>query len=254
MSGHQDRRLDADEMNMMGTTSPCSYLAGRRSQMQYRFAMSLTADRYEHLLERGWRRFGRTLFRPVCESCCECRSLRVDLGSFRPTKSQRKIRNKNTDIELQIGRVGVSPEHLDLYNRYHLDMHHRRDWPFREITAEQYFESFVEGEYPFSCEFQYRLKGKLVGLGIVDMTDRMMSSIYFVHDPELRDRALGTLSVLREIEAGRSSGHTALYMGYYIADCGSMNYKNRFSPHHLLENYVADDEPTVWKLPVSEDS
>lgn len=249
MPEHQDRRLDADEMNMMGTSSPCSYLPGRSSTMQYRFAMTLTTERYEHLLERGWRRFGRTLFRPVCESCCECRSLRLDLDVFQPTKSQRKIRNKNTDIELQVGRVGISAEHLDLYNRYHLDMHHRRAWPFREITAEQYFESFVDGEYPFSYEFQYRLNGKLVGLGIVDMTGQVMSSIYFVHDPELRDRALGTLSVLREIDAGRSSGHTGLYMGYYIADCGSMNYKNRFGPHKILQDYVSDQEPAVWQLP-----
>lgn len=243
-----DRPYEADEMELMGVASPCSYLPGRSSKMQYRFAMSLTPERYEHLLERGWRRFGRTLFRPACESCSECQSLRVDLGSFKPTKSQRRNRNKNTDIEVQIGRVGISMEHLDLYNRYHKDMHLRRDWPFREITAEQYFESFVDGEFPFSYEFQYRLKGNLVGLGIVDMTGQVMSSIYFVHDPELRDRALGTLSILREIEAGRSRKHTALYMGYYIAECGSMNYKNRFGPHQILQQYVADDEPTLWQL------
>jgi arginyl-tRNA--protein-N-Asp/Glu arginylyltransferase len=251
MSGTQDRRLDADEMNMLGAKSPCSYLPDRTSLMQYRFAMSLTTERYQHLLERGWRRFGRTLFRPVCQSCSECRSLRIELVNFRPTKSQRKIRNRNSDIELQIGRLSLTQEHLDLYNRYHLDMHNRRDWAFREITADQYFESFIDGEFSFSREFQYRLHGKLVGLGIVDMTGNVMSSIYFVHDPDLRDRGLGTMSILREIDAGANSQHSGLYMGYYIRDCGSMNYKNRFGPHQILQGYVADDEPAVWQLPES---
>ncbi|MGB4741785.1 MAG: arginyl-tRNA--protein transferase, partial [Fuerstiella sp.] len=129
------------------------------------------------------------------------------------------------------------------------DMHERRNWPYRQIDVPQYHESFIEGEFSFSREFQYRRNNKLVALGIVDMTGSVMSSIYFFHAPEYRENALGTMSVLREIETGQQSGHQWLYMGYYISECGSMNYKNRFEPHEILDEYVTDDLPAVWNDP-----
>ncbi len=215
--------------------------------MQYRLAMSLSEQRYAHLLERGWRRFGRTLFRPVCGSCRECQSLRVDINAFRPTKSQRRARNRNSEVKLSVQPLSITPEHIELYNAYHLDMHHRRQWPFRKITEDEYFESFVDGDFSFSREFQYRLDGRLVGLGIVDMPCDVMSSIYFIHDPQLRDQSFGTMSVLRELDYGRETDRRWLYMGYYIRDCGSMNYKNRFGPHQILTTYCADKEAAVWE-------
>lgn len=237
----------ANELELIGGESDCSYLPGRNSQMQYRIAMVLAPQRYEQLLERGWRRFGRTLFRPICAACSECQSLRVDIPSFRPSKSQRRCRNRNTDIELSIATPQVTTEYLDLYNVYHEDMHKRRGWPFREITEDQYIESFVDGGFSFAREFQYRLDGRLVGLGLVDMTARFMSSIYFIHAPDLRDRAPGTMSVLRELQIGQETGRRWHYMGYYIRDCGSMNYKNRFHPHQLMNDYVADDVRPPWR-------
>lgn len=239
----------ANELELSGRETDCSYLPGRRSRMEYRLALSLSAARYEHLLERGWRRFGRTMFRPVCAACSECRSLRVDIPGFRATKSQRRVDRRNAGIELIIQPPTVTREHLQLYNDYHNDMHDRRGWPRREITEAEYFESFLDGDFKFSREFQYRRDGQLVALGIVDMAGHAMSSIYFVHTPELRPESPGTMSVLRELRAGMQTGHRWLYMGYYIRDCGSMNYKNRFGPHEILRNYVADDVPAEWDPP-----
>lgn len=237
------------ELDILGAESACSYLPGQQSLMHYRVALSLRADRYESLLARGWRRFGRTMFRPVCRLCAECRSLRVDIAGFRPSKSQRRIARRNESVQLTIQAPTMTTEHLDLYNSYHADMHERRGWAFNEIDEDQYFESFVDGRWPFAREFQYRLQGRLVGLGLVDMTGSVMSSIYFIHAPDVREMGMGTASVLREVEAGRQTGHRWLYMGYYIRDCGSMNYKNRYRPYQLLKDYVADDEPPEWETP-----
>ena len=141
----------------------------------------------------------------------------------------------------------MSNEHISLYNHFHLDMHHRRQWPCREITKDQYRESFLEGHFEFAREFQFRDKGQLIGLGLVDVTASVMSSIYFFYNPEYRDCGLGTFSIQKEIEDGRTNRRSWLYMGYYIRDCGSMNYKNRFRPHEILQSYVADDEMPVWQ-------
>ena len=238
-----------DELQITGSESECSYLPEQRSRMQYRLAMSLSTRRYEGLLERGWRRFGRTLFRPACRRCRECCSIRVDLAEFLPTKSQRRIQRQMTRFQLSIVTPQLTQQHIDLYNLYHADMHERRGWPFRATTPDDYFDSFVDGDYPFAREFQYRLDDQLVAIGMVDMTGRLMSSIYFIYDPEIRNYSPGTLSVLFEIEAGRTTGHEYLHLGYYIRDCGSMNYKNRFAPHEFLRDYVGDDETAVWKSP-----
>lgn len=235
------------ELEIEGSASPCSYLPGQTAKMIYRIAYDLSESRYEQLLSRGWRRFGRTLFRPVCSTCHECRSLRVCIPEFAPNKNQRRCMTRNAAIELTVQKPTISDEHISLYNSYHLDMHHRRQWPYREITEEQYEESFMEGHFSFSREFQYRDNGRLVGLGLVDVTASAISSIYFFHDPDYREAGLGTYSIQKEIEFGRNQGRSLLYMGYYISDCASMNYKNRFQPHQLLQSYVPDEEQPKWE-------
>lgn len=234
------------EIEIEGSESACSYLPGQKSTMTYRLAYELHQNRYESLLSRGWRRFGRTLFRPTCAVCRACQSLRVSIPNFQPSKSQRRIQRRNEHLTVTVRRPSISDEHISLYNRYHLDMHHRRRWPFREIHRDHYFESFLDGNFSFSREFQYRDNGRLVGLGLVDMTDRVMSSIYFFHDPEYRESGLGTHSVLCEVDAGKKAGCDWLYMGYYIRDCQSMNYKNRYEPNQVLEAYVSDVEEPTW--------
>ena len=242
----------AGELEIDGSDSPCSYLPGQTARMTYRLAYKLTESRYEHLLARGWRRFGRTLFRPVCAACTACQSLRVVIPDFSPSKSQRRIEAKTSGVSLIIQKPTLTDEHIALYNRYHADMHLRRNWPFREIDANHYFDSFLDGHFSFAREFQYRQHGKLIGLGLVDVTRTVMSSIYFVHDPEWRDASLGTYSVLCEIADGQKHARRWLYMGYYIRDCGSMNYKNRYRPNQVLQQYVADNESADWRdLPES---
>ena len=244
------------ELEIEGSDSPCSYLPGQTARMTYRLAYRLTDARYEQLLSRGWRRFGRTLFRPACSACAACQSLRVAIPEFAPSKSQRRVIAKSpqlNDLTVIIQKPSLSTEHLSLYNRYHLDMHHRRQWPFREINRDHYFDSFVDGHFTFAREYQYRFQGKLIGLGLVDVTKSVMSSIYFFHDPDWRDTSLGTYSVMREIEDGRAHDRQWLYMGYYIRDCGSMNYKNRYKPHQLLQSYVSDQETPNWMTPLSSD-
>ena len=240
---------EGSEMPLDGAESDCSYLPGRSSLMQYRWAYALTTERYRHLLERGWRRFGRTLFRPLCRGCNECQSLRIDVAAFRASKSQRRTRNRNSDVSFEVGPVTITAEHLDLYNAYHLDMHERRGWPLNMITAEDYANSFLEGDFSFSREFQYRLNGRLVAVGLVDHALDVMSSLYFYHAPEYRQNGLGVYSVLCEQQYALQQNVRWLYLGYYIRDCRSMNYKNRYQPHQILNHYGPFDEPAQWSEP-----
>ena len=128
-------------------------------------------------------------------------------------------------------------------------MAERRGWRESSVDAEEYAQAFLIGQWDFAREMLYVREGRLVGVGLVDVLDQGVSSIYFYHDPQWRDAGPGTFSILQELEFCRRTGRPYLYLGYWIAECPSMAYKANFGPHELLERYVADDEEPVWGDP-----
>lgn len=235
------------QMQFQTPPRPCSYLAHETASLEYRFHHHLTGEELESLLVRGWRRHGQHIFRPACPTCVSCRSLRVDVEQFRPTKSQRKALKRNQDVEVILQPATISEEHLRLYNDWHADMHVRRDWPAQTMDAETYEHAFLSGRGEYSWELLYRREGRAVGVGLIDLTPNACSSVYFYHDPEWRSRAPGTYSVLQEIELCRQQGRRYLYLGYWIAECPSMAYKNRFQPHEILQEYCEDAGAPLWR-------
>ena len=224
----------------------CAYLAGREAQFDYRVIYDLTAEQYDHLLARGWRRHGLHVFRPVCESCSECQSLRVPVQRFTISKSQRRTMRRNANLTVSVRSPSISSEHINVFNRYHADMAKRRNWRLHSTDPEDYYESFLCGRYEFEREFLYFDGDKLVGVGIVDIIERSASSIYFFHDPDYRDNALGVYSMVTELLYLKQLGVQNHYLGYWIEPCPSMAYKNRYRPHEILSEYVADIEEPVW--------
>ena len=229
----------------------CPYLPDRSSEMEFEFIVELSASLYQRRLARGWRRQGMCLFRPVCRHCQACVSLRLPVHRFSATRSQRRAMKRNAGLHLEVREPEVTPAHLDLFNHYHADMNSRRGWEYDTATASDYFEGFLSGRNEFAREFAYFEDRRLVAVGLVDCLDECASSIYFYHDPLLRHRSLGTYSLLREIEHARDEGRQYHYLGYWIRDCGSMEYKSRFGPHELLTGLVVDDDDRPEWRPAS---
>ena len=225
----------------------CSYLPQETWSLDYRLIRDIEDRNYEELLCRGWRRHGRYFFRPACPHCTKCRSLRIVVERFAPSKSQRRVLRRNEDVRVVVREPSVTPRHLHIFNAWHADMHRRRGWPLRTDTAEEYYEAFLAGRYDFASEFLYLRGRQLVGVGLVDAAPQALSSVYFYHDPEWRDDSPGTFSALQEIRYAQQTGRRHIYLGYWIAECPSMAYKNRFQPHEILERYPADDEEPVWR-------
>ena len=216
-------------------TESCAYLPGNAQRMERVWVKSLSLEEYQSYLLLGWRRFGRMLFRPVCRSCRECVSLRVDVERFVPNRSQRRVRKLNEgETALEIGEPTLTAENLALYDRYHAFQTIAKDWPWHWPSDEASFrDSFLDNPFPI-LEFRYRIGERLVGLGYVDSLPKGLSAIYFVHDPDFRDRSLGTWNVLAIIEQARRRGLPHAYLGYYVSECGSLSYKRRFSPNQVL--------------------
>jgi arginine-tRNA-protein transferase len=215
--------------------STCGYLPAERWSLHYEMVADLSAAEYAALLARGWRRFGAMLFQPRCPTCRQCRSLRVLIDSFKPTRSQRRAWKANaSDITLRIGRPVASRAKLDLYDRFHQFQTEHKDWPEHPAKdAGSYAESFVHNP-EFTEEWCYFLGGRLVGVGYADRLAEAMSAIYFFYDPQLRERSLGTYNVLCLLNACADARLDHLYLGYHVAGCRSLEYKASFRPNEAL--------------------
>jgi leucyl-tRNA---protein transferase len=230
------------------TTSPyqCGYLSAETARLRYRVLIGVTAEQHEALLTRGWRRFGYEWFRPVCPACSACRSLRIPVAAFTPSRSQRRTLQRNRDIHVVVQAPTITDEHVQLYNAYHADMQQRRGWPRDRITPLTYFQRYIGGEWAFAREFLYYKHNRLVGVGLADLTPRALSSVYFFHDPAWRPLAPGVFSVLQQLAYAQRQGLQYHYMGYWIAACPSMAYKAQYRPHELLAWYPPDDIDPEW--------
>ncbi|XP_062511541.1 arginyl-tRNA--protein transferase 1-like [Corticium candelabrum] len=86
---------------------------------------------------------------------------------------------------------------------------------------------------------QYRLDGRLIAVGVLDILPHCVSSVYFFYDPEFGFLSLGVYSALREILVTRQLYQATpqlkwYYMGYYIHSCEKMSYKGQYYPSYLL--------------------
>jgi arginine-tRNA-protein transferase len=242
-----DCQQPPDWLEFTTPQGPCSYLPAETASLSYRICAGMDAARFHELLRRGWRRHGCHLFRPVCPACVKCRSVRVDAARFLPGKSHRRCLRRNEEIEVLIGRPTVTEDHVRLYNAWHADMAVRRGWRESAVDAEEYAQAFLIGEWDFAREMLYVCGGRLVGVGLVDILDEGVSSVYFYHDPQWRDAGPGTFSILQELEFCRRTARPHLYLGYWIAECPSMAYKGNYGPREVLERYVTDDEEPRWR-------
>ncbi len=225
----------------------CGYLSDRQSVMDYRWFDELSADDFECLLERGWRRFGELVFRPNCPGCRECRGVRLDVPAFRPRRSQRRALKRNDDVRVEFVEAEVSSDHLRLYNLYHADMHQRRGWPLHLTDWSDYQQMFLSGERTFGFEFRYYRADRLIGVALCDVVPDALSAVYFYHDPEWRPDGPGTFSILQHVRQARETGLRWVYLGYLVPACPSMAYKANFAPHELLEIFPADDAAAHWR-------
>lgn len=238
------------------TTVPygCPYLPGQTASLTYRILIDIRAQDYENMLQRGWRRFGCEFFRPACARCVECRSLRLRLQDFTPSRSQRRALKANADIEVVVQAPAVTPAHVRLYNAYHQDMAVRKQWPYRAHNMKSYYEHFVIGEWDFARELQYYASGRLVGVALADVTPHALTSIYFYHDPAWRPKSPGVFSILQQVAYAQQLGLTHQYLGYWVPGSASMDYKAQYRPHEILLRYPADHESPVWIDPEASDS
>ncbi|GAM28776.1 hypothetical protein SAMD00019534_119520 [Acytostelium subglobosum LB1] len=163
-------------------------------------------------------------------------------------------------LETTLRRAEYSEEVFQLYCRYQTEVHHeteaKKPEGFKRFLVDTpliYVPYSEKGYYSpalnkvvqipetgFGSFHQlYRLDGKLIAVGIVDILPSCVSSVYFLYDPDYLFLSIGKYSALAEIEWTKQLALQApqlhyYYMGFFIRDCQKMKYKAMFRPSELL--------------------
>lgn len=194
----------------------------------------VTPAEHDRFLADGWRHFGRQFFRynlALYED--EIRlviPLRIRISEFRRAQSQERIRRRNSDVEVFVGPVNITPEILDLFDR-----HKQR---FKQHTPESIFTFIAERPEDEPCEtYQQtlRLGNRLVAAGFFDVGERSVSAIYTAFDPDETRRSLGVFTILKEIEFAVEKGMKFYYLGYSYSGRSFYDYKKRFHGTEAFE-------------------
>jgi leucyl-tRNA---protein transferase len=209
---------------------PCSYLPGLAARTLFVDPLArIDAASFQSLLEQGFRRSGRHVYRPACRGCRACVSLRLPVDVFEPNRSQqRNLRTNAADVTVIDHAPRYESEHFALYRRY-LQARHP-DGSMAEATRDNYRDFLIDPWGGDTRLLEFRLGERLMAVAVTDVTPGGLSAVYTFFDPDLAHRGPGTFAILGQIETARALGLPYLYLGYWIEACGKMNYKSRFRP------------------------
>lgn len=211
----------------------CSYLPEKRAGTLFVDPDArLDAFIYSELIRNGFRRSGDFVYRPRCNGCQACVSLRVPVRDFKPTRSDRRNLKRNADLNVTACKPAYTNEQFKLYERYLAARH--ADGGMDNPAPEKYLD-FLDCHWGKVLFYEIRKDEQLLALAVIDHLDDALSAVYTYYDPDMLKRGLGVYAVLWQIEHARQLGLDYVYLGYWIADCQKMSYKEHFRP---MEAYI----------------
>jgi arginine-tRNA-protein transferase len=215
--------------------APCPYLPGRLERKVFtRLAGEQASALNDTLTHAGFRRSQNIAYKPACEGCQACVSVRVLVDAFEPTRSQRRVIAANADLVSEAVDPWATEEQFLLMRRY-LDNRHRGGG-MSEMTMFD-FVAMIEDTTVRTHLVEYRERAGAGALKAAALTDRLsdgLSMVYSFFDPSEMGRSLGTFMVLDHIEQARAAGLPYVYLGYWVDGCRKMSYKSRFTPLEAL--------------------
>jgi arginyl-tRNA---protein transferase len=159
-------------------------------------------------------------------------------------------------LVIEMDDANYTDEKFSLYKKYQLRVHHDIE---EDVTPKSFSRFLCESplirtapvapvgsgtslpvekpllKYEYGSYHQlYRLNGRLIAVGVVDLLPSGLSSVYLFYDPDDRQLVLGKYTALREISFCQSQGLEYYYMGFYIHSCQKMRYKAEYKPSELL--------------------
>lgn len=224
--------------------SPCPYIEGEFERKVFTHLVGDRAPELNDLLTQGgFRRSQNIAYRPACETCRACVSVRILADRFEPTRSMKRVIRANADLIGAVHDAEPTTEQYSLFRSY-LDARHRKGG-MSDMTVLDY-AMMVEDTHVDTKIIEYRRRGPdsfITGKGqgeliAVALTDKMadgLSMVYSYYSPDMEERSLGTFMILDHIARARKMGLPYVYLGYWVEGSPKMDYKRRFKPQeHLM--------------------
>jgi leucyl-tRNA---protein transferase len=228
----------------MTAIAPCPYLPGRTERKVFaNLPFSDGAHVNDELTHAGFRRSQNIAYRPACDACDACLSVRLPVADFRFSRSQRKVLHRNADLRRTLVEAEATTEQFGLLRRYLTARHPgggMSDMGWGDYVA------MVEDTAVRTHLVEYRLPptesgaGALVGVTLTDLLSDGLSLVYSFFDPELERRSLGRFAILDHLRQAASVRLAYVYLGYWVQASPKMAYKGEFRPMEVLR-------PTGWQ-------
>lgn len=220
------------------SVAPCPYLPGQTERKVFaNLPFSDGAHVNDELTQAGFRRSQNIAYRPACETCDACVSVRIPTGEFVFSRSQRRILRANEDLSRDLVEAEATTEQFELLRKY-LNARH----PQGGMSGMGWLDyvAMVEDTAVRTHLIEYRLPssdggpGDLVGVCLTDLLSDGLSMVYSFFDPELEERSPGRFAILDHIRQALTVNLPYVYLGYWVRGSRKMDYKASFRPMEQL--------------------
>ena len=223
--------------------APCPYLAGRQERKVFTHLIGQRASQLNDLLTQGgFRRSQNIAYRPACDGCRACISVRIVVAEFDWTRSFRRVVKFNDDLVGTNLAHTPTAEQYSLFRRY-LDSRHS-DGGMADMSVLDY-AMMIEDTHVETRVIEYRRRGPdtaingrgagpLFGCSLTDVLADGLSMVYSFYDPRHDHRSLGTFMILDHVRRAQELGLDYVYLGYWVDGSRKMDYKRRFQPLEYL--------------------
>jgi leucyl-tRNA---protein transferase len=222
----------------------CPYLPGKVERKVFARLMGPhAASLNDALTHSGFRRSQMIAYRPACDGCHACVSVRVVAEEFAAGRSMRRIDRANGDLVRTTVPPEATREQFALLQSYLASRH--AGGGMSDMGLFDYV-AMVEETPVESLLVEYRIRetgggtGALAACALTDVLRDGLSMVYSFFDPGLTCRSLGTYMILDHVRRARSMRLPYVYLGYWVRGSRKMDYKARFQPLEALG-------PSGWK-------
>lgn len=188
-----------------------------------------TQPLYSVLIDQGFRRSGTQLYRPHCDNCQACLSIRIPVPHFQPTRHQRRVFKNHIDWHVIAKNSVFQDDHFALYQRY-LQQRHPQD----AVVDAQDYESFLCGANPLTKLHEFWRDNTLIAVAVTDYLPQGLSAVYTFFDPEFAHLSPGCFAILWQIQRAKQLELPYVYLGYWVAGCQKMTYKSQYQPAEIF--------------------
>ena len=156
--------------------------------------------------------------------------LRICLKDFTISKSQRRVRRKNQDLQTVIRPIEITTEKEVLFQE-----HKRR---FNHSVPDSVYDFLSRSPANLPCEaleVSVYQQGKLLAASFFDVGEKSVSAVYAMFDTGESSRSLGIFTMLSVISYASKNGKTFYYPGYSYQGNSFYDYKKRFSALEVFD-------------------